>query len=264
MTLYRLSGSRVKVRLSPAVIDGMGTTWRARSIRQVARPTPKLTEDLQWPVGQANVIELAEITVANVGRAATSIAEIALDLGAEHWWRWRQHYTIAGIPVPLNDSIVKLPMRLEPGDQIRMTFDVWAFLPEALAKHPRAKHVVRVRASVKANLGRVRRSPRLRGWRISKDQHNFARATPTLDQAVYGALFRSLIGFNSDTESAGDRITRVQYVWGRLRSRHLSSMSMEQIMDAMGPTIPELQRLNAGMQIWRALGPFRQPPENVT
>lgn len=259
MALYRLSGSRVKVRLTPAAMNAMGTTWRSRTIEQFVDP-PKYPSLLNWPVGRDSIMEFAEITVANVGRTATSVSEISLDLGVNRVRFHRPRYTVAGIPVPLDKVITSLPVRLEPGSEVVILFDLWAFLPDAIVANRPGRP--RVRASARINVRRSRRSPFFSAWRISSGQTRFDGKPLTLDGAIYRALFRGLLPADDEDDAksnVSDRLAAVQFAWGMIRSNLRSAAAMGEVGELLRPYVADdLRRVNVGWQIWHTIDTFRR------
>lgn len=75
LVLYRLWGSRLDVRLTPAVLNEHGTILHGPD-RGFAVDIPAEMKS----AGRGWTVDLAEVTVVNIGRTAVSVTDISLDL----------------------------------------------------------------------------------------------------------------------------------------------------------------------------------------
>lgn len=77
LTLYRLSGARLSVRLIPAILTPQGTLMRGpdRGWRK------SIPDEFTDGVDRDLFVDLAIIKVTNVDRALVSVSDISLDFG---------------------------------------------------------------------------------------------------------------------------------------------------------------------------------------
>src|SRR5437588_10814917 len=111
LTLYVLSGARIRLQLFPAVMTHRRATIQGPEGRWPKRPPePAILGDGDlW-------IELAHVTVANIGRTVVWVSTIGLDLGRESWWRHRWRTTVSLRPIAVSGGLPDgSPVRLEPG-----------------------------------------------------------------------------------------------------------------------------------------------------
>ncbi|MBM4723170.1 hypothetical protein GS439_11315 [Rhodococcus hoagii] len=165
LALYKLSGSRVRVRLFPVVMSRNGTAL-ARGAQGGAMSGR--VGGFHEP-GQLG-IELALVQVTNIGRVAVSVENISLDLGRCKWWSWSR-YTVAPHTVERPGHSREIECRLEPGGTVKVLFVLEAALRDHL---PTAGRVRCVRGSAKpANRWRAVRSPFWLRWRFEPGRATF-------------------------------------------------------------------------------------------
>ncbi len=184
---HRLQGGRVRVKMRPIHVTDWGSLhsgpergW-SRS-REVAVSAP----------GRYNV-ELAEITVENLGRTAVTVAEIGLDFGRPRWWRPGRH-TVVPIPVELGSQYsTARSVRLEPFDETVRLVDLLQQLPGVRDIQGSAK-TIRVRASARVAGKRWRRRSALRkAWRLPPGCDSlWPRRSPSFSEVVYRVTWRHL------------------------------------------------------------------------
>ncbi|SDF64446.1 hypothetical protein SAMN05216553_102472 [Lentzea fradiae] len=189
--LYRLSGARLNVALRPCLVDEYDTIFRGPS-----RGWPKTTPAGFFPSSRWT-IELAEVTVTNVGRAPISVENVSLDIG-----RWPRRlfgrWTVAGVPVSLSKGIRENHCRLEPGDSVTAYLDVWRAIQMARTLRPR----VVVRASAQPVGRRAKRSLWIQRWTVETGMRSLhPKVDDSPERQAYRELWRSF-RLNDETASA--------------------------------------------------------------
>jgi len=253
MTLYRLSGARIKVGLSPAALDDIGTLRHAKRPSQIVDTTSKV---FAGAPGRSIQLDLAEISIINKGRAAAFISEVQLDLGPERMFRRR--YYVAGQPIPLRGAVTEERFRLEPGEAVTIYMDIWAFLPASIKQHRPTRSSTHVRASVRTNMGRRKRSPIWLRWSVSPGQENFEDTPITFDAVVWRSLFRWLVVRGQDEDSTmQDRYGRADMARMLLRDE-LQQRPVEptRLADKLKQIVDPLLASNAGFNLAWALKDF--------
>lgn len=189
LALYKLSGARLQVRLRPAVLDELGTLYRGpENARWLLSNPPEAPLVRPSP----RHVDLAEVRVTNVGRAAISVSDVELDLGATGWRWWKRH-TIRPKPFAAWGATADEVLRLDTGESRTVLFDVWSLL-----HHPMSRREIgdqTIRASAKPAGRRTRRSPWPRRWRYPAGRRTLqldAVASPELE--AYRALWHETRG----------------------------------------------------------------------
>lgn len=183
LTLYRLSGARLDVRLIPAVLTAHGHILRGpdRGWRK------DLTDNLSARL-EDGYVDLAQIQVVNIGRTAVSVSDICLDFGRATL-RPRSRHTISGRPVPVHGGVEDAPSyRLEAGSTATLLMVVLPLVEHERRAFPRSRSV---RASARPAGRRPVRSAWRCRWKISKGRKvgwPFAEQTPDLD--AFREVFR--------------------------------------------------------------------------
>lgn len=225
--LYRLSGARIIVRLTPVIltIDHIVVRGHEKGFGYTPIP-PEITKNLgEWTV------DLAKVQVTNVGRTAVSVDDISLDV-SRPWPRWsRGRHTVRGHPVKSDGCSTEERERLEPGDTVCVMFDVWPLI-EGL--QGRDADIVTVRGSAHPAGRRPRRSPWRRRWRLPMEQRSFIdKAKPAPMLMAYQELWRSL---RWDEE----QLASLQFTWVRLRQQLETDPSLDPVVaslqESLGPT----------------------------
>ncbi|MFC0038640.1 hypothetical protein [Actinomadura rayongensis] len=180
---YRLSGSRIKVKMKPAMID-----LNDHIVRGPERGWGDVDIPFSSPRWKVDVVELS---IINSGRTAVSISEVSLDFGRPHGIK-RGSHRISGTPVEMFGAIKDETFRLDAGESQKVIFDFW---PMATAARNYRKGLgksgsLTVRASVVMAGTRVRRSPWRKRWKIGSDQ-NTLRLSENFDAeaAAYSVLW---------------------------------------------------------------------------
>lgn len=157
LILFRLSGSRLEVRLSPVLVDersvikeGPESGWK--------RGPPPFPE----PIGPW-VIDLAHVRVTNVGRTPVSVSDISLDFGRRRRFRPRGRIRMSNVPVSVLKGREETAARLDAGESTSNYFDVWPLIEEA---RKWKQGVLTVRASAEPAARRPKRSRWRRRWSI--------------------------------------------------------------------------------------------------
>jgi hypothetical protein len=190
---HLLVGGRVRIQMRPAVLTSWATLmkgprsgWRTGIDGELG------------PRGRYNV-ELADVTIENLGRTAVTVSDFSLDFGRLHWWSWHRH-TLGGRPVAFDDGATTTArsVRLEPFDERTVLFDVWQLVEAARSRGPGMS--IRARASVRvAGKRRRRRSPWRQSWWIPVGRQSLLPDyTPTSFEVIYRVAWRHL---RSDSES---------------------------------------------------------------
>jgi hypothetical protein len=188
VTLYRLSGARLKVELVFAFRHEGGTRTRARTLKP-----------LSWANDFAKDcsvfgIEYGLVRVTNIGRTPVSVENISFDTGRVRWFS-RGRYTVRppqfmepGSEKPrLN---LEAPVRLEPGDNVTVGFLLWP--PPGIPGWLPTDRDITVRGSAHA-VGRRRatRSARRFGWWLPKNATSaFEDVYVNPEIRVYRVLWR--------------------------------------------------------------------------
>lgn len=185
LSLYRLTGARLVVRLIPGIITDNGTLIRGPA-KGWGRGFPRVIE---WSGGRPWV-DVAVIEVVNVGRTAISLSGFSFDVGSDPRWKlWRRH-TVGMRPVAIHGGLGDVNnVRVEPADAVFAVFDAWP----AIEAGRKIRKRVRVRASV-APAGRRRaRSAFRHRWKIEDGQASVWPHGPDTDQvALFQAVWRSV------------------------------------------------------------------------
>lgn len=114
IALYRLSGPRISVRLRPAKIDSESTLLEGPD-EGWSGENPTQFKTRKWTV------DLAEITVTNVGRSPVSASNISLDVKRSTQKRSRKDHTVSGFPAKIYDGLEKNSARLDAGESVRFS-----------------------------------------------------------------------------------------------------------------------------------------------
>ncbi|WP_142391479.1 hypothetical protein [Mycobacterium sp. ENV421] len=170
LTLYRLSGARLKVQLVFCYTDDGGhMTWRT-----AGRGRPAFADVRAGMDGMSDIgIEYGQVRVTNVGRTAVSVESISYAVRHRYRWTLRRHRaTIQPWQFLRKDSDLKdltpdlsNPIRLEPGGHVTAEFYLWPAL--AGHDHGTREGAISVRGSAHA-VGRkwATRSQRRRAWKL--------------------------------------------------------------------------------------------------
>ncbi len=158
LTLYRLSGARLSVRLRPVVRNALGNIARGPERGWSSMPAPFSEMNLD-----EGFVDLAEIRVVNIGRAPVTVSDITLDFGwsKRPWWR----HTVGGTPIGMFDAVDAAGAhRLEVGASLTMFVDHTMLIDAVRRDRPEVRAV---RASAQGAGKRATRSPWRRRWKLS-------------------------------------------------------------------------------------------------
>lgn len=183
MTLYRLSGARLNVTLTPCLIDPLETVSSGPN-KGWGKELPSVIAPML-----ARQVELAQVRVTNIGRTAVSIEDIALDFGRTRPFSLGR-MTIAPYPAKVQGSSTERAHRLDPGQGVVVYFELWS---PVKAMRERKSGTLSVRATARAVGRRQRRSRWRNRWRISPEMSSLlpGRQASSLDLA-YRVLWRGL------------------------------------------------------------------------
>lgn len=158
VVLYRRSGGRLSVRFTPAVMTHLGTVVTAPRGGWRSLSEPPLDEHDLW-------VDIAQITVGNLGRTVVWVSHIGLDFGASGRLGHRSRTVMTVRPIVLTGGVRdNSPLRLEPGQAVAMYVTVRDQL--AWAACTRRRDRLLVRATLRVAGVRVRRSSRRHGLRV--------------------------------------------------------------------------------------------------
>jgi len=160
LTLYRLSGARLKVGLIPAVI-----THRGGVVRGPERGWP--TKPPEFTVVDAGDLwsDLACISVANIGRTVVWVSDMGLDFGSESKTKAHPRVVVTARPIAIAGGLTDNSReRLEPGQAVEMYVTVIDSI--AWARETRRSRRVVVRATATMAGRHATRSPWRRAWRV--------------------------------------------------------------------------------------------------
>ena len=180
---FRLSGARIQVRLSPVVFTVHGHTMRGPDGGWENAPPSEFAEELR-----DGFIELAVITVVNMGRMPVSVSDITLDHGGARWRPWKRNAT-AMQRIPIHDGKLGTgALRLE----VRESADVYMdYLPvvKYLRTQPRPAKAIRGSATPAG-----RRRPKLsafrKRWKLDAADRTPAWLKPDQRTMAFQELFR--------------------------------------------------------------------------
>jgi hypothetical protein len=139
-------------------------------------------------------VELALVTIENVGRTAVTVAEVGLDVGTSGPLQ-RHRYTVAGLAVPHSDLLTTSgPVRVEPFAECQFLFDVWLVVESGRGRVFRRDKVVRVRAGAQVAGRRLRRrSSRWQSWVMRPGQESLTpHHVPSVSEVIYRIAWRHL------------------------------------------------------------------------
>lgn len=186
LTLYRLSGARLNVRLIPAMLTAQGTLMRGpdKGWRK------SIPDEFADGVDRELFVDLAIIKVTNVGRAPVSVSDISLDFGRSGWWPWWRH-TISGTPIPIHErSAVDGDVRLEAGASVSVAIDSRPLIDHGLSRTSKGKRSIRATATAAG------RRPTRSAWRRRWTHRNLSRryypAESTPEREAFVEVFRAV------------------------------------------------------------------------
>jgi hypothetical protein len=186
LTLFKLSGARLRVQMVFAYRDDLGSTFSVSEGRRMQPDWEKVATKFQ-----ARGIEFVVVRVTNIGRTAVSVENISLDVGRSRWWRRIRRTITPNLFVDPNSDEdppeTKRPVRLEPGANVSVPLHLWP-AAEAAARG-RERYVLR--GSAHAVGRRVTRSKWKYRWvfRVG-DQTRFANLTVGAELLLYRVMWR--------------------------------------------------------------------------
>jgi hypothetical protein len=180
---HLLEGGRVRVSLRPGLLSdhglAQGDSWPSVEKHHAER-------------GGWN-LEVAIVTVENIGRTAVTISNVSLLFQSRPWWRHRKPYAIVPVAEEAPGAMTASTHRLEPFDSATFVYDVWVGLDWV---NPRAPvRPLSIRGSVKvAGKRRARRSPWRSRWRVTEGQQAFIEKNAEFDMLAYRRMPRHAKG----------------------------------------------------------------------
>ncbi len=251
LTLYRLSGARLEVRLIPGVVTEVGHLARGpeRGWRKAVPPDLNIVGDRPW-------IDVAIIQVINIGRAPVSVSELGLDFGHIPWWQpWSRH-TITGRPVAIHEGIKQaLEVRLEPGQSATVINDCWPLIEYGRRQDKRlAVRGTALPAGRKRNRSRWRRR-----WRIEPDQKFIWPHGPISDDLwLFQAIWRNVVPI--DPSSVYPAWIGVSSLLSRVDDH--AQPSFVEIADALDGVLEPAQAMQVATGVWIELQRVHPRSEN--
>lgn len=244
LTLYRLSGARVAVRLTAGVFSETGNLLRKPSGWTALPPSGialALGGDRPW-------VEVSIVSVTNYGRSAISVTEVALDFGPQNWWRpWSRH-TIVGLPIKAHEGEGQaFEFRLEPGQSVNLIYDAWSLIEAARHSEPEGKTLhVRGSAMPIRRFRRRQKSPWRQRWKVRPDQTCLWESGPDAeDLKVFQAVWRAV---------APQDASKVYDCWvGLLALLHSGVPSPREIQNELQPPLPDMAAMTASIRIAQAI-----------
>ncbi|MEU2173678.1 hypothetical protein ABZ552_05575 [Nocardia sp. NPDC019219] len=151
--------------------------------------------DSNIPVANHFGIECVRVRVTNIGRAAVSVENIALDVGQTKWWRRGRKTFVPWLFHAKDDdreaAVTQPSVRLEAGATVSQVFHLW---PGARAQAQKLKHgrTLTIRGTATAAGRRPTLSPRRFAWKFNRgDESWFTDYVVTPEMRVYRSLWQS-------------------------------------------------------------------------
>lgn len=190
LTLYRLSGARLNVRLIPAMLTAQGTMMRGPDKGW----RTSIPDEFADGVDRELFVDLAIIKVTNVGRAPVSVSDISLDFGRSGWRPWWRH-TISGTPIPIHEcSAVDGDVRLEAGASVSVAIDSRPLIDHGLSRTSKGKRSIRATATAAGR--RPTRSAWRRRWTHRNLSKRYYPAESTPEREAFVEVFRAVYPHN--------------------------------------------------------------------
>lgn len=246
ITLYRLSGARLHVTLIPCILDSAGTIFRGPAKGWTGSGPQFLAQLGKWN------IELAEVSVTNIGRTPVSVHNIALDFGRVHPCG---RHTIQGTPLEFHGSSSENKHRLEPGDAVSVLFDL-SQVVKSVRRSRSGKVVIRGTAQP---VGRTpRRSSWSRRWKLGSDVDVEAMLRPketiTPELRAYRALWRGL-QYNQNLKEY------IQLTWFAVLPKLKSGVTPDEVADALSGVLDSPYQM-LSFDVVEAYNSGKQPAED--
>lgn len=245
LILYRLSGPRLRVKLEPAlckdgykVVSGPERGWNYSSLRIYASDN--------W------CLDLAKITVTNIGRAAVSTSAVGLDFG-RNWWRypWSRDVMVPH-PVKISGGNAAKTVRLEPGSSIVEYSDVWPLLQNQLSYAHRGR--ITVRATVTAAGRRAKRSRWRSRWSIEGAQWRLRqkdRPGNFAEVEAFEELWRN-IGF----DLLSDQLVR--RTWQTIQPRLAEVRNGMDLVPDLDSFIDDTDKIRVSLAVCRSVAEYQR------
>ncbi|MCZ0913348.1 hypothetical protein ACUY3U_22700 [Gordonia amicalis] len=194
LTLYRLSGARLRVQLLFHYRDDNHAVRQVTGSKRRPWKDPRIDQHSPEVFG----IEAVRVRVTNVGRSPVSVDDISLDVGRTPWRRLGRRGRRSITPPAFVDEDSKDtelrepssgPERLEAGDTTSRVYRLWPSLAEELER--RGERVT-VRGTARmAGKHRPRLSPRRFAWTFAPGEETwFLDHEVTPELRVYRVLWR--------------------------------------------------------------------------
>lgn len=238
LTLYWLSGSRINVELKPGALSHtvlIEGSENGLPKRRQLRSVP----EFEWK----HWIDVAVVTISNVGRTATSVSKIGLDFGARPRWQPWARFTMTSIPIALYQGIDKTEnVRLKPGESAVVIIDCWPLIQYAR----KGEEAVPVRGTARPAGRRAKRSPRRKRWVVDSSRDGI---WPIIDEGeadlgLYRLVWRAV---------SREDVTAVSAAWtgvkGAIDYGDESISLVERLKKPLSETLGEFQATITAFQI---------------
>jgi hypothetical protein len=196
VTTFRLSGSRIRIRLRPAFFMYNGTTVTFDHARR-GWPASLRAEEIALFDQQVG-IEMARITVANLGRTVVHVGDLGIDFGRVKPGRRKSSLVMSLPPLALNNGLANGdPIRLEPGQSANIYVAIRNTVGWAGQKVHRTSLLMRGSASV-AGFRSIRSRRRL-SWRVECSEAAF----PHVKDGKPNQIFREIVSAWPTSDASG-------------------------------------------------------------
>jgi hypothetical protein len=183
LALYRLSGARIRIAITRAVMThrGMILVGHRGQWPVVSTGAASLQEGDLW-------VELAKVDIANIGRTAIWASDIGIDFGADGSFKRRFRMRASCRPLAIAGSLANnASRRLEPGEAVVMYVPLVEMIKWARNER-RSSHVI-IRGTATLAGRRAELSPWRHALRVRKgDSGRLPHQQATDEVLVYQAL----------------------------------------------------------------------------
>ncbi|MBF6195658.1 hypothetical protein U3653_26200 [Nocardia sp. CDC186] len=237
ITLYRLSGARLRVTIAHGAISPLTEALHSAapghllSVDKVDTPKSRMREEL---------IEVVLCKVVNTGRAAISIEHIGIDFGRERWWR-RGRRSMVPAAVTAFGGVAVGTHRLDAGESATLIFPLWG----CVTYEQRQRGDVRLAAYASPAGRRTVISKRSKRLVLRTGKETLLRDhVVTREERAHRAFWSHTRG----TDGQGESGVR----WSMLRDRLEAAKSAEDVRDGLNLNGDENGYHIASAAVWEA------------
>lgn len=244
LSLYRLSGARLEVRLIPAAFGVGGALFRGPDAGWRAGPPAEFADRM------TDYVDLAILKVTNVGRSPVSVTDLALDFGRTSWRpAWR--HTMAGTPVVVADcKDYDGEVRLEAGQSFSVAYDHEPMVEYMTAPERSGRPRRSVRATGRAAGRRPTRSSWRKRWRIGRGQSIYLPGDRPADHDAFVEVFR--VAYRHGIDKVYGAWVAVGSLWLHSRTFDVSDIARE-LREAIGLEAGDLSVYSGAMTVARVM-----------